>query len=213
MLKKIFIVTIILSMLALPLIGCKPKENTNQEKDMNPKVIINLEDGRKIRLELYPEIAPKSVANFLKLVDEGYYTNVIFHRIIFDFMVQTGMLEYSESGLKSKPTTATIKGEFSDNGIKNDLKHEIGVISMARTNVMDSASGQFFICSSNSANVKNLDGKYAAFGKTIDEESNEVVVSLSKSITGRFNGMDDFPVKIVDNKQTPIVISSIERLP
>lgn len=199
-------------MFTIPLVGCKPKYTNTQENDMNPKVIINLDDGRKIRLELYPEIAPISVTNFLKLVDKGHYTNIIFHRIIHDFMIQAGMMKLTDNGLIYTPETDTIKGEFSDNGVKNDLKHGLGVISMARTNVMDSASGQFFICSSNSANVQNLDGKYAGFGKTIDDQSNEVVVSLSKSITGNFNGMGDFPIKIVNNAQKPIVILSIERI-
>ncbi|MFW5780390.1 MAG: peptidylprolyl isomerase [Bacillota bacterium] len=180
-------------------------EEMEDEMEQNPRVEITLWDDRKIRLELYPEDAPVTVANFLELVDNGYYSNTVFHRIISDFMIQAGMLEYDES-LKYKPTQDNIVGEFDNNGHPNPIKHELGVISMARARDMDSASAQFFICS---ATASHLDGDYAAFGKTIDDESNQVVLQLSYYPTETFSGMDDFPL-------TPngdyVIIRTIERL-
>ncbi len=175
-------------------------------KPGNPRVVINLADGRKIKLELFPEVAPISVENFLRLVDEGYYTNTVFHRIIDNFMIQAGMLEFSNEELGYKPQQPNIKGEFSANGVENDIQHTFGVISMARAQGNDTASAQFFICSATSP---HLDGQYAAFGKTIDAESDAAVADLSSYPTGNYQGMTDFPA-------TPqgeyVIISSIERL-
>ncbi len=108
-----------------------------------------------IIIELYPDIAPITVANFKTLVAKHYYDGTIFHRVIKNFMIQGG---------QGKTQTATIKGEFEANGIQNDLKHVRGVVSMARSNSMDSASSQFFICH---GTADWLDGKYAAFGSVI----------------------------------------------
>lgn len=155
----------------------------------NPKIIINLEDGRKIRMELYPKTAPVTVDNFLKLIDENYYNNTVFHRIISDFMIQAGMLQYDGEQIEHKPQRVSITGEFNSNGYVNNLSHTLGVISMARTSVKNSASAQFFICSATSP---HLDGDYAAFGKTLDDESNEVVLSLSYYPTTTFSGMQNF---------------------
>lgn len=170
------------------------------------KVVINLANGKKIRLELYPDAAPISVANFLRLVDEGFYTNTAFHRIIDGFMIQAGMIEFSNNQLSYKPNQPNIKGEFAANGVTNNIKHTFGVISMARATPNDSASAQFFICSGTSP---HLDGNYAAFGKTIDAESDAAVAELSSFPTQTHGGMNDFPV-------TPegeyAIISSIERL-
>ncbi|MDD4316227.1 MAG: peptidylprolyl isomerase [Clostridia bacterium] len=171
-----------------------------------PKVVINLADGRKIRLELFPEVAPISVANFLRLVDAGYYTNTVFHRIIDDFMIQAGLVEFSDNQLYYKPQQPNIKGEFSANGVRNDIKHTFGVLSMARATGNDTASAQFFICSGTSP---HLDGKYAAFGKTIDAESDAAVADLSSFPTQTYAGMDDFPVT---EDGDYAIISSIERL-
>ena len=123
-------------------------------------VVIEMEHGGKIELELSPEAAPKTVANFLKLVGEGFYDGLIFHRVISGFMIQGGDPEGTGmGGSKDK-----IVGEFKANGFNNPIKHVRGVISMARTNDPNSASSQFFIMH---ADYPYLDGKYAAFGKVV----------------------------------------------
>ena len=170
---------------------------------MNPKVNIILEDGRSIKVTLYPEYAPLSVENFLKHVDNKMFDGVIFHRVIANFMIQAGGYAIKDGTLVETANVDSIKGEFSSNGVKNDLKHTPGVISMARTNVNDSASSQFFICSAESP---HLDGKYAAFGKVIDEESLNVVLSISFVETSNFYGiLPNFPVE-------PVVIKTIKRM-
>ena len=123
-------------------------------------VIIEMEFGGKIELELYPETAPKTVENFLKLVNEGFYDGLTFHRVIPGFMIQGGDPLGNGMGGSKNP----IVGEFSSNGFNNPLKHTRGVISMARTNDPNSASSQFFIMHEDSP---FLDGKYAAFGKVV----------------------------------------------
>ena len=124
-------------------------------------VVIEMENGKKIKLELYPDKAPITVANFLKLVGEGFYDGLIFHRVIKGFMVQGGDPEGTGmGGAKEK-----IKGEFPANGVANDVKHVRGVISMARAKNPDSASSQFFIMHADAA---YLDGQYAAFGSVVE---------------------------------------------
>ncbi|MBQ4159829.1 MAG: peptidylprolyl isomerase [Clostridia bacterium] len=126
----------------------------------NVKVIMETEHGT-MKLELYPEVAPITVANFEKLVSEGFYDGLTFHRIIRGFMIQGGDPEGTGmGGSKDK-----IKGEFASNGVKNDLRHTRGVISMARSMMRDSASSQFFIMHED---APHLDGEYAAFGKVIE---------------------------------------------
>lgn len=167
------------------------------------KVVIELQDGREIRIELYEDIAPITVKHFLKLVDQNYYENVVFHRVIANFMIQAGGYAIKDGTLVETANVDSIKGEFSSNGVKNDLKHTPGVISMARTNVNNSASSQFFICSAESP---HLDGKYAAFGKVIDQESLNVVLSISFVETSNFYGiLQNFPVE-------PVVIKTIKRM-
>ena len=130
----------------------------NKENNM---VVIEMENGKKIKLELYPDKAPITVENFLKLVKDGFYDGLIFHRVIKDFMIQGGDPQGTGmGGAKDK-----IKGEFLMNGVPNDLKHERGVISMARAQNPNSASSQFFICHKDSF---FLDGQYAAFGRVVD---------------------------------------------
>lgn len=124
-------------------------------------VVIELENGKKIKLELYPEKAPITVENFLGLVKEGFYDGLIFHRVIRGFMIQGGDPEGTGMGGAKKK----IKGEFSSNGVKNDLKHERGVISMARAMNPNSASSQFFIMHED---APHLDGQYAAFGRVVE---------------------------------------------
>ncbi len=123
-------------------------------------VIIEMENGGKIELELYPEVAPITVKNFEKLVSEGFYDGLIFHRVIPGFMIQGGDPQGNGMGGAKE----RIKGEFKANGVKNDLKHERGVISMARAFDPNSASSQFFIMH---ADAPHLDGQYAAFGRVI----------------------------------------------
>lgn len=127
----------------------------------NPIIKIEMDDGSIIRAELYPEIAPITVENFLKLVNEGFYDGLIFHRVIPGFMIQGG----DPTGTGMGGPGWTIKGEFNTNGVKNDLKHERGVLSMARAMDPDSAGSQFFIMHED---APHLDGQYAAFGKVIE---------------------------------------------
>ncbi|PKM62360.1 MAG: peptidylprolyl isomerase [Firmicutes bacterium HGW-Firmicutes-21] len=124
-------------------------------------VQIEMKDGGKIIIELYPEIAPITVNNFKKLVSEGFYDGLIFHRVMSGFMIQGG----DPKGTGTGGPGYTIKGEFSENGIVNDLKHTRGVISMARSDGKDTAGSQFFIMHADTA---SLDGKYAAFGKVLE---------------------------------------------
>ena len=125
------------------------------------KAIIEMENGGTMTLELYPEIAPITVANFVKLANEGFYNGLIFHRVIAGFMIQGG----DPTGTGMGGPGYQIKGEFAQNGVPNDLKHTRGVISMARSMQPNSAGSQFFIMHQN---APHLDGAYAAFGKLID---------------------------------------------
>ncbi|MBQ3493630.1 MAG: peptidylprolyl isomerase [Clostridia bacterium] len=155
---------------------------------------ITLTNGKKINLRLDGTKAPESVNQFVKLVNEKYYDGTVFHRIIDNFMIQTGGYKLEENSLSELPEVAPIKGEFASNGFKdNDITHELGVISMARTMDKNSATSQFFICS---ATCPWLDGEYAAFGKTVDEESNNAVLEVSKVQTCAPHPMfSDFPVE------------------
>ena len=169
----------------------------------NPIIKIILEDEREITAELYPEIAPISVENFLKLIDQKYYDGVIFHRVIDRFMIQTGGYYIEGNVLMDKEGAETIKGEFASNGVENNLKHKLGVLSMARTSDPNSASGQFFICS---VSCPHLDGAYAAFGKVIDDEGIKNVLDISHVQTTDIGyGFSDFPIQ-------PIVIKTINRI-
>ena len=156
---------------------------------------IRLSNKKNINLELYPEVAPISVENFVKLAKDGYYKGTIFHRIIEDFMIQGGGYIVRDNTLMEAPELTPIKGEFRSNGVENNIIHELGVISMARTSIKDSATSQFFICS---ANTPWLDGEYAAFGKTTDEESNKIVVEISKMPKGMLSpAFQDFPYELI----------------
>ena len=167
------------------------------------KVCLKLSNGKEINLELLPEYAPLSCENFLKLVKDGFYDGVVFHRIIDGFMIQTGGYYIDGNVLKEKEKTATIKGEFASNGVTNDLKHTVGVLSMARTMVKDSASSQFFICV---ADTPHLDGQYAAFGRCADEESVKVAVEVGKIPTGYLGGaFQDFPVEPICIEKATII--------
>ena len=141
----------------------------------NPVVTIKMADGGVIKAELYPEIAPNTVNNFISLVKQGYYDGVIFHRVIPGFMIQGG----DPDGTGRGGPGYSIRGEFSANGFKNNLKHTPGVLSMARTMIPDSAGSQFFIMHQTSP---HLDGQYAAFGKVTD--GMDVVNRIAMTETG-----------------------------
>ena len=142
--------------------------------NQNPIVTIEMENGDIMKAELYPEVAPNTVNNFISLIKKGYYDGVIFHRVIPGFMIQGG----DPDGTGMGGPGYSIKGEFSQNGFKNDLKHTPGVLSMARTMIPDSAGSQFFIMHETSP---HLDGAYAAFGKVI--EGMEVVNKIAEVAT------------------------------
>ena len=142
----------------------------------NPTFKITMENGGVIEGELYPEKAPQSVANFVELCSKGYYNGLIFHRVIPGFMIQGGCPEGTGMGGPGY----CIKGEFFFNGIKNDLKHKRGVLSMARSSSPNSAGSQFFIMHQDS---KHLDGQYAAFGKVTS--GMDVVDAIAKVQTNR----------------------------
>ncbi len=188
------------------------KDNNNQsqkeevQEHENPIVTITMENGAQIELELYPEAAPNTVHNFIYLVNQGFYDGTIFHRVIPNFMIQGG----DPLGTGLGGPGYVIKGEFTDNGFKNDLKHTRGVISMARAYNPDSAGSQFFIMVSA---APHLDGQYAAFGRVISgmEEVDRIVnvdrnsqdkpnedQRMSKVIVDAFGVQYPEPVKLPD---------------
>lgn len=145
----------------------------------NPVVTFEMESGNKIKVELYPDIAPNTVNNFISLVKKGFYDGVIFHRVIPGFMIQGGDPEGTGMGGPGY----SIKGEFSQNGCPNSLQHDRGIISMARSSMPDSAGSQFFIMVKKSP---HLDHQYAAFGKVIDGiEEADRIVSVPKTMQDR----------------------------
>ena len=140
----------------------------------NPVVTITMENGDVMKAELYPEIAPISVNNFISLINQEYYNGLIFHRVIRGFMIQGGCPNGNGMGGPGY----SIKGEFSSNGFANDLKHTEGVLSMARSMMPNSAGSQFFIMHKTSP---HLDGQYAAFGKII--EGMDIVNKIAETAT------------------------------
>ncbi|MDD6196738.1 peptidylprolyl isomerase [[Clostridium] aminophilum] len=148
----------------------------------NPVVTIEMEDGGVMTAELYPEVAPNTVNNFVSLIKKGFYDGLIFHRVIKGFMIQGGDPEGTGAGGPGYE----IKGEFRDNGFQNDLRHTKGVLSMARTMDPDSAGSQFFIMH---AEASYLDGQYAAFGMLTDG------LEVLDKIAGTRTDYDDRPLK------------------
>lgn len=148
----------------------------------NPIVTFEMENGDLMKAELYPEIAPNTVNNFISLIQSGYYNGLCFHRVIRGFMIQGGCPEGTGTGGPSY----SIRGEFAQNGFSNDLKHSPGVLSMARTMAPDSAGSQFFIMHKDSP---HLDGAYAAFGKIT--EGMEIVDRIAETDTD----YSDRPIK------------------
>ena len=142
----------------------------------NPTFVITMKDGRQMKGELYPEIAPQSVGNFIALANSKFYDGVIFHRVIPGFMIQGG----DPKGIGIGGPGYCIKGEFAANGFANPLKHTYGVLSMARSMMPDSAGSQFFIMTSDSP---HLDGQYAAFGKVLEGmEVADAIVSTRRDM-------------------------------
>lgn len=155
------------------------------------KIIIDMEDGDIMKGELYPEVAPLTVENFLSLIDQDFFAGLVFHRIIPGFMIQGGGYDKDFNQREAK----SIKGEFSSNGVTNNLLHTRGVLSMARTMIPDSASSQFFIMH---ADAPHLDGQYAAFGKITDG------LDVIDRIANQPRNMQDCP-------NVPVVIKTIKR--
>ncbi len=146
---------------------------------MNPIVTIKMNNGKVMKAELYPEIAPNTVNSFISLIKKGFYNGLTFHRVIPGFMIQGGCPE----GVGTGGPGYSIKGEFSNNGFKNELKHTKGVLSMARSMNPNSAGSQFFIMVENSP---HLDGQYASFGKLIEgEEVSEEIVNSKTDFRDR----------------------------
>ena len=155
------------------------------------KVCIELKNGKKMIVELYEDVAPITVKNFLELVDKDFFKDIVFHRVIKDFMCQGGGYYIKDGKYIDRKEAKSIVGEFESNGYKNDLKHELGVISMARTNDPNSGSSQFFLCVDN---CKHLDKNYAGFGKIVDKESLEVLKELNSYPTGMVDySLQDWP--------------------
>lgn len=183
--KKFKVVILALSLLLI-LSACSSQnkdEGNNPESDgalvqsseSNPVVTIVMENKDTIEIELYPELAPNTVNNFIALVDSGFYDGVIFHRVIPGFMIQGG----DPDGQGTGGPGYSIEGEFSKNGFENNLKHDRGVLSMARSQSFDSAGSQFFIMHDDNT---GLDGEYAAFGAVI--AGMETVDAIARSETG-----------------------------
>ena len=158
----------------------------------NPIVTIEMENGGVIKAELYPEVAPNTVNNFISLVKQGFYDGIIFHRVIPGFMIQGG----DPKGVGSGGPGYCIKGEFRANGFKNELLHSRGVLSMARTMAPNSAGSQFFIMHKD---APHLDGEYAAFGRVV---SGIEVVDEIAAVATDWN----------DRPRTPVVMEKVEIL-
>ena len=157
----------------------------------NPQVVLHIKEYGDIKLELYPDKAPETVANFVKLVGEGFYSGLIFHRVIRGFMIQGGGYTASFEDRE----TGAIKGEFKANGfMENPLRHTRGVLSMARTSDPDSASSQFFVMH---ADAPHLDGQYAGFGKLVD--GFDVLDKIATTRTGSIGFyMQDVPRETIE---------------
>ena len=155
---------------------------------VNGKII--LKDGQEMEFELYPEIAPITVENFIKLAKEGFYEGLTFHRVIKGFVIQGGCPKGNGTGGPGY----TIKGEFKRNGVDNPIKHEVGVLSMARGMAPNSAGSQFFIMV---GNMPHLDGEYAAFGKVT--KNFDCALNIAKTRTDHY-----------DRPLTPVIIEKVE---
>lgn len=202
--KKLICLVLSLLTLTVCMAFAEPSAEPAAETQ-KPVATIEMADGGVIVVELYPEIAPNTVANFIELANAGFYDGLIFHRVISGFMIQGGDPEGTGMG----GPDYSIKGEFAENGFENNLKHERGVISMARSMMPDSAGSQFFIMH---ADAPHLDGQYAAFGKVL--EGMDVVDAIAAVETDA----NDKPVSdvviariTVDTKGVEYVAEKIEQ--
>ncbi|QGQ46050.1 peptidylprolyl isomerase [Metabacillus sediminilitoris] len=202
--KIIYIITVVFIVMIIG--GCSSSENEKLNKldskpkqtiKDNPVATITMENNDVIKIELYPNIAPNTVSNFITLAESGFYNGVIFHRVIPGFMIQGG----DPNGDGTGGPDYHIKGEFTSNGFENQLKHERGIISMARTQAPDTAGSQFFIMV---ADADSLDGEYAAFGKVT--EGMDVV----DNIVNAQRDQQDKPLKEQKMKQITIETFGID---
>lgn len=196
--KIIYIITVVFIVMIIG--GCSSSENEKSNKldskpkqtiKDNPVATIKMENNDVIKIELYPNIAPNTVSNFITLAESGFYNGVIFHRVIPGFMIQGG----DPNGDGTGGPDYHIKGEFTSNGFENQLKHERGIISMARTQAPDTAGSQFFIMV---ADADSLDGEYAAFGKVTDG------MDVVDNIVNAQRDQQDKPLKEQKMKQITI---------
>ena len=194
--KKLIVMLIAAALMLAGLAMAEPADSEAAASE-NPVATIEMENGGVIMVELYPEIAPNTVANFIELANSGFYDGLIFHRVIPGFMIQGG----DPQGTGMGGPDYTIKGEFAANGIENDLSHVRGVISMARAQAYDSAGSQFFIMH---ADADYLDGQYAAFGMVID--GMDVVDEIAAVETG----VNDKPVEDVVIKSITVDTRGVE---
>lgn len=185
---KRYLLLLFITLISIGLVGCsqpdktpapvEPEQPPISGDEKLPMVTMEMENQGIVKIELYPQIAPNTVNNFISLIQQGYYDGIIFHRVIPKFMIQGG----DPQGTGRGGPGYSIKGEFNSNGYENDLKHTRGVISMARSQVKDSAGSQFFIMV---ADIPQLDGDYAAFGKVIS--GMEVVDAIVNVETDRMD--------------------------
>jgi len=212
------ILSLALSLTMLGLTGCgggtastDKKETTSNAGTDDIHIKIVLENDKEIEADLYPDIAPKTVENFVQLIDKHFYDGLIFHRVIEGFMIQGGGYDKSfYDGNFNSIECDTIEGEFTSNGFKNDLKHTKGVLSMARTQDPNSASSQFFIMHEDSP---HLDNEYAAFGKVTKglEVVDEIATTKTKALNGKLLWQGkEYEQQMTDVPEEPIIIKTIE---
>ena len=183
--KRILCLALALVFLCGSLVSCGGDSKYKRSKEPTDYVVLEIKGYGEILIELYPDAAPVTVANFKKLVSEKAYNKTIFHRVINGFMIQGGGFNRGDRVEKDRPNEAdTIVGEFASNGYDNPLEHKRGVVSMARTSVKDSASNQFFICH-NDEKVQHLNGEYAAFGVVL--EGMDVVDEIATVLTNYYD--------------------------
>lgn len=180
--KKLSVLVVLVMAIMLVLVGCNNNVDIDDKQNnvvtKNPVATMTMENGDVVKIELYPEVAPESVKNFISLANSGFYNGLVFHRVIPGFMAQGG----DPLGNGTGGPGYSIYGEFEANGFTNELSHEVGVISMARSNDYNSAGSQFFIVTDDNAK-ESLDGQYAAFGKVI--EGMDYVYTIVNSEVGR----------------------------
>lgn len=177
---------------ALLLFGCAKPKNPYEDIEENPVATITLTDGGVMRFELYPKIAPNTVANFVSLANDGFYDGCQVFRVASDVLIQAGDPENNNG---TGDAGYYIKGEFDENGVRNSLSHMRGTISMARKSNYDTASSQFFIME---GSYPEYDGKYAAFGKIMDDDSLAVLDDIgSRPVDGSYVPLDRIYIKSI----------------